>query len=833
MAEPFTSQPDVDITARSSSYDKNIQKIIDLNRRLRGELEGVKSDLESMNEEFDKASQSIDRMIASLRRLPGIKGRRASGGGISFDSDSTSESNPRRQRALAQAKELSRIEDIYYRQRQERIRTIKNSTLQVYGLGKSGASFSNLINLGFGTLEKSLPSNVIPFPSRGAHAMQGLGNAGAVASRGISGVGASSAIAATGVIALATGLASLVALMLKLGSDGAKAQLTIANSQKVLGTSFKDSYNFAKKLNHELGIAVSTSMKLVSSVSQLMKSSGMSTDTASYIGRTATIYASNIAAQTGANIEAVTDAIARAIATGEDTLGQFGIHIHDNAVKAWMLQTRGIDAFNVAISESNMQKYRFLFLTEMMNRAGYNNYQTNNSLAASLTRLKNTWASLVENAQAIFIPVFQAVVTILEKLSSAVLKVVNGFRELMGYDPILPKVDGVNQAAIDSVQAMYSQYRKLGDELDRVKGNLHSFDELENISGFEPALGELSDLDMQEVQKALGEQGRLLDKTKETANVYSEKLASGARRAVDTLINRLPQSWQEPARAFFNISDKTWEEMTKLEKLLNNPWKATIELVKAGDATVWDFIKAAVVGWFKTSPIYQTIQAALEGDPQGVMMGLIKLILGMVPATKPIVLAWRGYEMVRDFFTQLKEQGVEVSFPGMLAKLKDIFSEAAKFLGERIASIVDAVRNRVSNAWDTVKTTWGNAKNFVSNIPTITSTSFSLFPNLPRYDTGGIHQKAHVAVVHPNELTLPLDSAAGRPAYQKIANELLSMSRLDKMFGGNGQTVINYDLGSNNTLIADGASFNRLVERVHEKMVQNQRFTGPFNFNAR
>ncbi len=94
MAEPFTSQPDVDITARSSSYDKNIQKIIDLNRRLRGELEGVKSDLESMNEEFDKASQSIDRMIASLRRLPGIKGRRASGGGISFDSDIESESNP-------------------------------------------------------------------------------------------------------------------------------------------------------------------------------------------------------------------------------------------------------------------------------------------------------------------------------------------------------------------------------------------------------------------------------------------------------------------------------------------------------------------------------------------------------------------------------------------------------------------------------------------------------------------------------------------------------------------------------------------------------------------
>lgn len=837
------NEQDVQITAESSSFNHNMARIIELYNKLQSTLGGIKRDMESMNEVFDEASSHAKGLSEGLKEIKGLnykppKPPQGLGGNRSQELTHS-------QRILQHTRELNQLENIRHQRQQRNLQLMRNTSLNLFSAGSGRMGFNNILRMGFDTASEmsSRSFQGIPLPEtpKGAVAPPAPRVAGATASQGTaatatgvatgaaSGVGASVGVAALGVAALVVGIVALTAAMVKLGKEGSKTKISIANSQNVLGSSFSDAYDFAKKLNHEMGIAIGRSMKLITSVAQVMKASGMNSQSATFIGQTATLYASNIAAKTGADIQGVTEAIAKAVATGEDALGQFGIHMHDNAVKAWMHQTKGIDAFNVAISESNMQKYRYLYLTEMMDKAGYTNAQTNNTLAASINQVRNTWGSLVENTQATFIPVFQVVLNILESVSSAMLKVNNAVRQFFGYDPINIKADGVNQAAIDSVQDLYSGYRQLGDELDKLKGSLMSFDELENITSFNPEMGNLAELDMAAVKDTLGEQAKLLDNTERVANVYNEKLANATKRTLDAVTNILPKVIREPVREFFNLDNNEWDEMTNRQKMLSDPMKWYIELVESGDATGWDLLKALALEGLHKFPLIAAIKAALEGDMSGFIKKIAHFFMLGSPMTLPIAIAWSGIEY----------------FKGIYDKFKTLDIKAGNI---DLSKLKDALLKVLRDAWDSVTSSWSRLNPFNwgkgSSTPSqpqlspIQSSRWTLQSEVPypRYNNGGFHTKAHVGILDPGEVTIPLHGAAAKPAFQGIADRIMSAQSRSIFSGSDSvqqsqQTPVN--LGSGNIFISDNTTFDRLVDKMWDRINQKMRSTGSFQYGSR
>lgn len=534
-------------------------------------------------------------------------------------------------------------------------------------------------------------------------------------------------------------------------------------------------------------------MSLISSTAQIGRETGMTTQSSANMGMGANRLAVQISNSTGIDIETLQGQINQALG-GANSLGGYGINISDNAAKAWLQQKKGIDAFNGSVSESTMLYARYMLIQEQANVLKFKDAENTNNLAAMQLKLKNTWDSVSKHAQVIFIPVLQAVSEVLLAIGKGTLWVVNGFRELMGMDALsLANNIGPSPDSIDAAQDLYAQYKKTGDQLDAMKQQLYGFDEVITQNPYDNSIADLTleDAGLSDVISIDGE----VEGSKQ-----GESYARAFRERVKTILDRMGPIGKAYG-VFFNIDNKTWEEMTDIEQWLNKPGKKFLELVKKGEATGWDLLKALVLESMHEMPIIAEIEALLNGDGAEFIKSMLQTGLLFNPITWPIGLLWKGFDILERFKDENDSWETVMNFLG-LNKLTD----AAERFKNWIQEGIDNIRNfSISGA--------------VSNLGSWISdkTGFS-FNNSSSYSSGGFGKANQIARIEPQSYTLPTSSQS---IYKNIT---------EKMSGGN--ITINTPIHAG-TVVADNYSLEVFSRKIGQNIENQLRSTGKLGYGSR
>ena len=792
---------EVKIKGSSDSYDSTLKKIIELNQKLNKEMEKSKEYLESTNDIYKELSSHTRDYAHALGQVVGASTR-----GTKSTQDTIK-------------KVQDRVESLQGKTEREGLKAIQSSVKNLSGMLKGNSNFASILTDSIkttitqsGNLQSSLGAT--------SASMGAAGTAGASASAGVAAVGGSAIVAGAAVLGLVAAIAALLAMMYKLGEGGYKYEMTVLNSQKVLGSSYKTAYEWANKMNDELGIAQDRTMGLISATAQLARGTGMSTTSAGNLGIGANRLSAQISNATGIGIEDIQSQVNAAL-NGSNSLGSYGIYMDDNAAKAWLLRNKGIDAFNGRVTESTMIYARWMLIQEQASKLNYENAENTNSLAAMQLKLKNTLDSLSKYAQAIFIPVFQKITEILLAIAEATLWVVNGFRSLIGLDKIKLDIEGPTQESVDAAADLYSEYKKVGDELDALKQQLYGFDEVITQNPYDNTIADIG----------LGEAG-LLDVIDETGAVKEGKsYGEGFVEGFKNVLSRMGKVGQITGD-FFNIDQKDYEEMTELQQWLNKPARKFIELVKKGDADGWDFIKAIGIESLHHFPIIAELEALIKGDNAGFVKALIQDGLLFNPATWPISMLWKGFDVLSKFKDENEGWDVLIKFL-RLDELKNAFVDACSYLYNQLSGFGSWLAGKIREGLNAINpvNVAGDIVNFIGS-RTVGRTqdkyggSF-LSKLLPSYAEGGFIKAAHVAQVDPNEVALPL-----RPAIlESIGNKIVEST--NGLGAGGGNITVNVHLGENGAIIADNYSLQKFSKKIGENVANQLKSTGQLSFGRK
>jgi len=798
------AENNVMITGKSDSYDETLKKIIELNKKMNEELKASKKYLESTNEIYKELSRQTKDFATSLGQIFGI---------TTQSSKSTEQAINRVQRGVDKLKGKAD---------RDGLSAIQSSVKSIAGMLKGNSNFASILTNSLKTAVSS-SSSLNTSLATTSSTIGATSSAAGGASAGLASMGGAALGTAGAVLAVVAAIAALLGMMYKLGEGGYKAQLTIANSEKVLGSSFKTAYGWANKMNDELGIAQDRTMALISATAQLGRSSGMSTQSSATMGIGANRLAVQISNSTGIDIESITGQINSALG-GSNSLGAYGINVSDTAAKYWLLQKKGIDAFNGAVSESTMVYARYMLIQEQANVLKYKDSENTQNLAAMQLKLKNTMDSLSKYAQAIFIPVFQAITEVLLALAEATLWVVNGFREILGMKQLTLDIGGPSQESIDAAGDLYSQYKKMGDELEALKQQLYGFDEVITQNPYDNTIADLS-LEDAGLTDVIDTDGAVKD---------GKQYAQEFRESFKTVLSKMGPLG-ETMGMFFNVDNKAYEEMNELEQWLNQPGKKFIELAEKGEADTWTFAKAVLGESLHEFPIVAEIEALLKGDGKDFILECLQTGLLFNPITWPIGLLWKGFDILSKFKDENGEWDVLVEFLG-LGKLKEGFEEACDWLYEKLSGfggwLGEQIKSALSNlnpanaAVNLYSYAKGLNQDQENSLRERLSTTW-IGGLLPGYEKGGFIKAAHIAQLDPNEVALPLTPSV----LSGIGDRIFENSRVEGSGGGN--ITVNVHLGENGAIIADNYSLQKFSKKIGENVAQQLKSTGQLAYGRK
>ena len=786
-------QTTANITANSDSYDYVMQKIIYMNQKLNAEISKSKDALESTNDIYAQLSSQADDFVQAIGRVVGAS---TQGNGQITDS-------------LRQVQ--NRVSDLAGNTRSGGIKAIAENVKSLTGLLRGGGgNFSGILTSALRTTA-SQAQNLSSSMASTSSSIAATAPASGAASAGIAGVG-STAIAATAVITgLAVAIAALIAGMYKLGEGGYEYELTIANAENTLGTGFQKAYDWAVKLNNELGVSEAKTLSLISSTAQIGTDSGMSTESSTNMGIGANRLATNISNNTGIDTSTIQEQINQAISTGSNTLGSYGINVGDTAAKKWLQLKTGIDAFSGTVSESTMEYARFMLIQEQASLLKYKDTEGTENLAMMQLKLKNTWESVAQYAQVLFIPVLEVVGKALVAIGEFSLFAVNGIRQLLGMDTLSLSSDiGPTEESIDAANALYSSYKKSGDELEALKQQLYGFDEVQSISPYDSTIADISTADAG-IDDIIDEDGSVAGSEAGSSFALSFKdVVKGILGKMGTLGDFIGD--------IFNIDDKDWEEMTELEQWLSNPTKKLIELIQGGDADFGDLLRTLIVEGLKSLPIIGEISALLSGDGAEFIKKLIQDGFTLNPLTWPLGLLWKGFDILLDFKDENGSWDTILNFLGI-----DKLTEVADTFYSWIQKAIDLI-NTVNPI--TVGTNVG------SSIGSWISEKFSGLTtsgSVPQYANGGFMKAQHLAIMDPNEVALPLNSSSAQPAYASIASSLSEY--LGSPQQGSAQTI-NVTIKTD-ALIASDYAADKLAKQIGQRIVNYTGKTGSLSYGSK
>jgi len=763
-------QATVAISAQSDSYDDNLVRIMRLNQQLTQVLRDNKSALESTNAVYSQLSAQTTRYVQTIGRA--VNAQSSGSGNLSQSLQTVQQ----------------RVTALTGQSRSQGLQAIQSHMSQITSVLSGNGNFANILTAAL----RSTLTQTNAFSSSLTSTTGGLATAGTAASgasAGIAGIG-TTALAATGVVTgLVAAITALVAAMYKLGKGGYEYELGIANSENVLGSSFEMATSWATRLNDQLGIGEDRTLKMVASTAQIGRAAGIDSQSAGNMGLGANRLATQLSLSTGQKTEDVQGAVNSAL-NGSNSLGGYGINTSDNAAKAWLLQKKGIDAFNGSVSEATMIYARWMLIQEQAALLKTSDAESTTTLASMQLKLANTWDSVSKHAQVIFIPVLETVGQLLLSIGEGTMWVVNGFRDLMGMNQLSLANDlGPSASSIDAAGDLYSQYKKVGDQLDATKQQLMGFDEVQSVNPYNNAIPEFN----------LADTG-LIDLMGEDGLVKGlEKGASKAKEAIKGMVS----GWGEAGKgvsAFFNLDSKTWEQMDEMQKMLNRPGKWFIELAKKGDAKGWDLISAFAGEALHKFPIIAEIEALLEGDAAGFIRSVIQDGLLFNPITWPIGLLFKGFDILNKFRDENGSWDTVLNFTG-LGELVEKGRQFFEWIQQALQGLGSLSVEGVANA----------AGRWISD----GAASLLGSVNIPSFDMGGFERAASIAT----------------PQAQRSAAVNTQPVRAEANTGAN--VTINAHLGQGGSIIADDGQIERLARKMGSTIANQLKNTGALNFGAR
>lgn len=284
------------------------------------------------------------------------------------------------------------------------------------------------------------------------------------------------------------GLTAAFIGMNKAGEEGYKRQVDMSNSLRQLGDGANYALGYSKKLNDELGRSMADTLNGLAKMATGFQSMGYngkaSAQASSAINEMGTRIALNIGVSDPEGVKQVINDVYDTVQNGSDAAAKYGLQAGESVMAGWLSAKHGVNMYAVSVSEAQMANYRLAKLEQETTKMYSNSADVKNSAAAKQLRTQYMLAEMGAKLQAIFVPVYQLFVEIGYELTNVIFGAVNSILKLMGKEQLTVAKDikGVNQNMVNSIQNQNAAYTKQGEILEKNKGSLYGWDELNNMN---------------------------------------------------------------------------------------------------------------------------------------------------------------------------------------------------------------------------------------------------------------------------------------------------------------------------------------------------------------
>lgn len=630
----------------------------------------------------------------------------------------------------------------------------------------------------------------------------------------------------------------------KSGDVAYKASVKLQNAMTQLGDGAKYAYDYAVKLNDEMGTPLNKSMSAIAGLSGQLKGTGGWSSGAAGVATGAYGVANKVGLYFQNDPTEVFDKIQEAILTGQNTLLEYNVNVSDDVLAGWLAAKKGINMYAVELSQGAKQAYRWMMIQEQLaDVTSYSGDLTNTTFAKQL-QMMNQLEDIGLKLRAMLMPMFAWIVDNVGSVVDSVLGAINTIREALGMEAIETSVTNIvqrDQSIVSAIDKQNAAYKKQGEILKKNQNQRLSFDEWISLD----AINQLNDALEKSASEGFDAMGSLSGDGIETTG-------KGADLAIDkdSIKNQLSKMTPSEIKAKIDVANK--EELNDIWSNLNFIQKGQygtdigVKFLLEGD--IPKAIEALLFGAAGSFTGINAIKELMEGDYLGTLAEGAQAILFLfggwqgkiASAVGEIVGIIAGLGGVDD-----KTQHI-LTLTGSVLTMLFGWKGAIVAIGLAlvpVAAKLGQMTNQFFNGLFGSSGVWGSIQSFDSRAaanmefgegtPEAEARYYELMKekfgdtDIPKYAKGGIALNPHVAEIgHGTEAVIPLDSPEG----MDFARSLASMVVND----GNYTQNANDDARLNSVTInvpisnymGDESSLRLLVERLHNMILDIERNEG-------
>lgn len=807
---------DVNIETNSSEYAKQIDEMVRANRKLvsslkslgklQGEMSGLFDIINQQSGNVPNVNRRSQRNVMKFIRMFGGSGRV--------------------QNSARGASETQRLQDL-------------------------NTQVGNIIRAAIGGV-----SNNHVTSRRGASAVgSGMGritaSAGNTAQKILGGLVNNSVVRRLGkVTAGITLLASAIAGLSAVGSAGYKANIQLKNSLTQLGDGAEYAYGYAKKLNEELNVPLNRSIGNISALAANLKGAGgFSSQGASNMATQSYDLSYKLGLGYGIDPEQVYQEMQRAIINGENSLLQYNVQVSDEVLAGWLAATRGINMYATELSEGAKQAYRYQYIQVQLADVINNKQDLTNSTFARQLEIMNKLEEMGLKLKALFMPLFEWLVTNVKTLVDTLFDGVNTILGLLGKDKIEYQVTGLLDRNKDIVAAVDNQnaaYRKQGELLKKNAKQRLPFDEWISLEA------------LQQLNEDLEKNTDLTGTFGENSGVTGEKDLSKLGLSAEEQKRRQIQDFLKNASAkeietVIKTTDKDglldlWDNFNFIQKGMYGTDMA-VRLFQEGE--IGKGLEALLFGTVGSFTGIEALKELATGDYIGAIDSGAKTALFWFGGWKGKIAAAAGQLVdvslktvgVSDDMAELSSIvsmiGIMIGgWPGLLTAALAVLVPLAAKLGETLGLMANMKMNETFGS----EGKWGSLQSWDSRTAAnmtygkgtaeaeaeyykLMHNKFGATANIPKYASGGIALSPQLAEIgHGREAVIPLDSVEGMQFTRDLAQSISESDTRDVYNDAtrNGYTI-NYNPGM---VIASQYSIRQFAEQIRNIILDIDRMEG-------
>lgn len=518
----------------------------------------------------------------------------------------------------------------------------------------------------------------------------------------------------------------------KAGQGGYKQSMEMSRSLNQLGDSAKYALDYAKDLNSELGVGLDKTLGKIAQVVTQLSAIGFTNEQASTIGVNVSDLSEKLARVYGEMPSDINEKIMRSIASGSNDLAPYGVNTSDDVMAAWIANTKGVNMYQVQISEAQMAAYRYeKTMQDLSDVVSYNGDIADNTWSRYLSSMEQL-ESIGKRIKQLLIPVFEQIVDWLDRAVTGVNKL---FIAMGLTEDMVTSTSDLAERSTDYVSNVMESNAELKKQGELLKANAQASGKINKDSWNQlSAIKQLSNTDALDFGAIKANTGNAKDTGEDIGKAIKDAIEKSLtdteiKNALRGSLEEAKDTWQKLLKSDLGSAVRYADEFAN--KFLNAGDYAGFlgaELINIlGDITginsILEFMNGNIADGLASG--IQTVDfwfGGWKGKLVSVLSSLSDLDVGVVSLSGPLSMVfgaiggWQGgLGIVSNLLKQIADgdiaQGVSGALAGvliMLAKNKD----AVAMLGEKfnlshigIAGIVVGLGSVLSGIYSNINGT--------------------------------------------------------------------------------------------------------------------------------